>query len=758
MSSRPFFPGTEPASEPRRHLDRRSFLAALGLSTGGLLLAGNGVAWAAGTRRPLAPNVFVHLAPNGQVTIVCHRTEMGQGVRSTLPALIADELGADVAAIRIVQADGDEKYGDQNTDGSSSVRKRFQDLRVAGATARVMLETVAARRLGVPAGELVTEGGHVNHPPSKRSLAFAELVTDAAALEPPAKPALKPRAQHRHIGSRNFTLVDGPDLVTGKAVFGSDVKLPGLLTAVVLHPPTAGGELKRYDATKALAIDGVKQVVELPAPSRPYGFKSLGGLAVVATTTWAALRGRHALEATWDLGDNAVYESNAYRDQLTRTIREPGSVARSTGHVDDALASAAIKLEAEYFMPHLAHAPMEPPTATAHVHDGRCEVWAATQNPQAARDEVADALGLPKDKVTMHVTLVGGGFGRKSKPDYVIEAALVAKAVGAPVRLQWTREDDIRHDYFHTTSAQRLEAGLDAQGNIVAWKHRTAFPPIASLYLHLLDHAAGQELGQGYQDFPLHIPNVQLENGAAKAHTRIGWMRSVHNLHSSFGISCFIDELAHARKKDPKDNLLEVLGPPRIVTPKELGVGKLGNYGQPLEEYPIDTGRMRAVIERVCAASKWSERASDPGRGYGLAFHRSFLCNTAVVVAVKQKPDGRVRVDEVWLCADAGLVVNRERAESQMEGAVLFGMSLAMFSAITFKDGVAQQSNFHDYRLARMPDAPRAIHVDLVESEEKPGGIGEPGVPPVAPALFNAVFALTGKRVRTAPLSAAGVV
>lgn len=756
--SRPFQPPQLQRAPTSAPWSRRAFLSALGLSTGGLLIASGGTAWAAGTRRALTPNVFVHLAPDGTVTIVCHRTEMGQGVRSTLPALIADELGAEVGRVRIVQGDGDAKYGDQNTDGSSSVRLRYQDLRVAGATARVMLETVAAKRLGVPATELVTQGGFVTHPPSQRRLPFSDLVSDAASLERPAAPTLKPRSQHQHIGTKNFALVDAPDLVTGKAVFGSDVKLPGLLTAVVLHPPTAGGELKHYDATAALAIPGVKQVVEIPPASRPYGFKPLGGLAVVADTTWAALRGRNALVATWDLGDNAVYESNAYRDALTETVRTPQKVVRRVGDVDPALQHAAVKVEAEYFMPHLAHAPMEPPTATAHFHDGRCEVWAPTQNPQEARDEVASITGLSSDHVTIHVTLVGGAFGRKSKTDFVSEAAFVSKAVGAPVRLQWTREDDVRHDYFHTTSAQHLEAGLDANGAIVAWKHRTAFPPIASIYLHLLEHAVDQELGQGYLDFPLHIPNVQVENGAAKAHTRIGWMRSVHNLHSSFGLSCFIDELAAARKKDPKDNLLEVLGPPRLVTTAELGVGSIGNYGQSLEDYPLDTARMRAVIERVCELSKWSARADDPERGYGLAFHRSFQCNTAVVVAVKKRPDGRLKVDEVWLSADAGLVVNLERAVSQMEGAVLFGMSLAMYSAITFKDGIAQQSNFHDYRLTRMPDAPRAIHVDLLPSEEKPGGIGEPGVPPIAPALFNAVFALTGKRVRTAPLSLSGLV
>ncbi len=740
-------------------ITRRSFLAGLGIGAGGLLIGGDGRAWAAPreSQGELSPNVFVHIALDGAVRIICHRSEMGQGVRSTLPAIIADELGAELSAIQIIQADGDKMYGDQNTDGSSSVRKRFEDLRNAGATARMMLVSVAARRWGVAAESCIAEGSVVSHPPTQRTFPFSALVAEASLVTPPQKPILKDRSQHRYIGTR-LPLVDGPDLVTGRGIFGADVKLEGLLTAVVLHPPVTGGRLKSFDATQTLKVKGVRRVVELPAPPRPYRFQSLGGLAVVADDTWAALRGRELLVAQWDLGDNDSYDSDTYREEQTRTIREPCKVVRKRGDVKEALARAATRIEAEYFTPHLAHAPMEPPCATADFKDGACEVWACTQNPQLARSEVARVLGISLAKVTVHVTLLGGAFGRKSKPDYVSEAALVSKAMGAPVRLQWTREDDVQHDYFHTTCAQRFEAGLDATGALTAWHHRTTFPPIASTFLHLLQHGAETELAQGVLDFPLAIPNVQAENGASKAYVRIGWMRSVNNLHSAFGINSFIDELAFARKKDPKDVLLEILGAPRHVTPDELGVGSLPNYGQPLEDHPIDVGRMRRVIERVTELSGWERRAADPLRGYGLAFHRSFLSSVAAVVAVKKAPSGKLKVDEVWMVADAGLVVNLERAHSQFEGAVLFGMSIAMFSQITVKNGLVQQSNFGDYRLARMPDAPREIHVEFVQSEEKPGGIGEPGVPPIAPAVVNAVFALTGKRVRTLPLAREGLV
>lgn len=740
-------------------ISRRAFLQSLGLATGGLLIGQGGRVWAKDEALPFTPNVFVHIAPDGVVSIVCHRSEMGQGVRSTLPALIADELGADVTAIRIVQAVGDKKFGDQNTDGSSSVRKRYTDLREAGAAGRALLCAAAARKWKVDAKGCTTLNGFVIHAASRRRIAFADIVADATKLKPTdIKAPLKKRSEHQYIGTSNLPLVDGPDITTGKALYGADIQLPGLLVAVVLHPPVVGGGIASFDATKALAVRGVRHVIELPAPKPPWKFQSLGGLAVVAENTWAALRGRAALQVRWNRGDNVVYDSARYREEQSKTIRMPGTVVRSRGHADQALAGAASRIEAEYYMPHVAHAPMEPPAATADVKNGKAEVWASTQNPQESRASVAAVTGLAEEDVTVNVTLLGGGFGRKSKPDYVAEAAFISQKIGAPVRVQWTRDDDVKHDYFHTTSAQRLEAGLDADGKLVAWRHRTTFPPIASLFTAGAKLGRLGELGQGYMDYPLDIPNVQVENGESQAYVRIGWMRSVNNIHSAFGINCFIDELAAARRLDPKAQLLEILGPQRLVTEKELGVEKLPNYGHTLEEQPIDVGRMRHVIERVTALSGWDGRAADRDRGYGLAFHRSFACSTAVVVAVKKQPNGKIKVDEVWLVADAGLVVNRERAHSQMEGAVLFGMSVALYSEITFKAGVAEQSNFDTYRLTRMADAPRAIHVEIVERETAPGGVGEPGVPPVTPAIMNAVFALTGQRVREVPLARAGLV
>jgi isoquinoline 1-oxidoreductase beta subunit len=365
---------------------------------------------------------------------------------------------------------------------------------------------------------------------------------------------------------------------------------------------------------------------------------------------------------------------------------------------------------------------------------------------------VAKALGLGEDTVTIHVTLLGGGFGRKSKPDYVVEAALLAREAGVPVRVQWTREDDVRHDYYHSTSAQRLVAGLDAQDRVVAWHHRDAFPPIGSTFSGATFGADG-EMQQGVTDLPLAIPNVLVEVCEAKAMTRIGWLRSVANVYHAFAVQTFFDEIAAARGRDPVDNLLELLGPPRIVSLDELGVASLPNYGQPLSEHPIDVARHRRVLERAAELSRWGSRKQD-GRALGIAVHRSFLTYVAVVVSVKPSPAG-LRIDEAWIVADPGTTVNIERVRYQLEGAVVFGLSHALFGEITMKDGATVQSNFRDFRLLRIGQTPRAVHVEVIESDGPSGGVGEPGVPPVAPALTNAIFALTGTRIRTLPVAKA---
>ncbi|MDC0745039.1 xanthine dehydrogenase family protein molybdopterin-binding subunit [Polyangium mundeleinium] len=752
-------------SQDAMRVTRRSFLVGLNLSLAGLAIglpaladepsgrAGPGPRAAAPEDGPgLHPNPFVHVAPDGTVTLVCHRSEMGQGVRSTIPVLFADELGADMKRVVIRQADGDKKYGDQNTDGSSSIRKFYDDLRYVAATARTMLVAAAAAKWKVKPETCEARGNMVVHAPTKRSLGFGELAEAAGKLPVPkrADVKLRPKSELGWANSTSLPLLDGPAYVTGQAVFGADLKLPDMLIAVIARPPVVGGKVARYDATRALQIPGVKRVVEMPAAMRPYGFQPWGGIAVLAENTWAAMRGRAALDITWDPGDNAVYDSVAYRDTLLASVHAPGTTYRNVGDVDAAFAKAARIVEADYVVPHLAHLSMEPPAALARVSGGRCEVWAPTQHPQAARTQVAKTLGLGEDVVTVHVTLLGGGFGRKSKADFSAEAAFLAREAGVPVRVQWTREDDIHHDYYNTVNAQQIRAGLDANGKVIAWRHRTAFPPISSLFSDN-DRPGITDLQQGVLDLAIDVPNVRAEACQAKPHVRIGWYRSVYNIFHAFGIGSLIDEIAHARGADPREVWLDIIGPPRIMGLAALGVEKLANYGESLEKHPVDAGRLRRVIERVTASANWSGRKKD-GRGYGLAAHRSFVSYTAVVLAVVPDERNKVRVDEAWICMDAGLVVNQERAHAQMQGSVVMGISNALFGGITMKDGATQQSNFRDARIARIGEVPRKIHVDLVPSDSPPCGVGEPGVPPVGPALANAVFALTGKRIREIPL------
>jgi isoquinoline 1-oxidoreductase beta subunit len=697
--------------------------------------------------------VFVHVAPDGWVTIVCHRSEMGQGVRSSIPVLLADELGADMAKVRISQADGDAVYGDQNTDGSSSVRGHYDLMRHIAATARTMLVNAAAKRWGVKPDSLKAREHQVHHEASGRSVGFGELVA-LARKEPIPKPEsiqLRPARELEHVGTE-LPHLDAKAYVTGTAQFGADVHVPGMLIAVIARPPVVGGRVLSFKRDAALAVPGVRHVFQMPEPTKPYVFQSWGGVAVVADNTWAALKGRAVLDVQWEHGENAVYDSDKYRETLIESSRKPGTPLRQLGDAPAALAKAARTVEAEYYVPHLPHAPMEPPVALASVADGRCEVWACTQNPQAARKEAARALGMDEKDVTVHVTFLGGGFGRKSKADFVSEAVLLSREVKAPVRVQWTREDDVRHDYYNSVSQQRLVAGLDDSGKVIAWHHRSAFPPIGTLFGAPSRPSAG-DFQQGVLDLALDVPNVLAEACEAPAHVRIGWLRSVYNIFHAFAANCFIDEIAQARGADMRDVMLEVFGPARtIASPAELGVSEIRNYGGSLAEYPVDVGRLRGVVERVTEISGWSDRKKN-GRALGLAAHRSFHSYVAVVVSVVKSSTGKIAVDEAWVAIDAGKIINPDRVRAQMEGSIIFGMSVAFHGSITMRDGATVQSNFRDYRLVRIADAPRAIHVDIMSSDVLSGGAGEPGVPPVAPAIANAVFALTGRRVRDLPLS-----
>ncbi|WP_134585646.1 xanthine dehydrogenase family protein molybdopterin-binding subunit, partial [Pseudomonas aeruginosa] len=546
--------------------------------------------------------------------------------------------------------------------------------------------------------------------------------------------------------------IDGADIVNGRAGFGFDARFDDMLYAVVARPPVYGGKLKRYDAAAALKVPGVVKVIEIEGRPIPSEFQPLGGVAVVAQNTWAAIKGREALVVEWDAGVNGGYDSVAYRKQLEEAARKPGKVVRDSGDAAALFAKGGDVVEAEYYLPHLAQAPMEPPVSTAWYKDGACEVWAPTQAPQVTRERIAERLKLPFDKVTVNVTLLGGGFGRKSKPDFVLEAAILAKAFpGRHLRVQWTREDDLHFSYFHTVSVERLQAVLGADGLPQAWLHRSVAPSITALFGPDSKHQGAFELGMGLTNLPFAIPNVRLENPEAPAHTRVGWFRSVSNIPHAFAIQSFVGELAAKAGQDPKDYLLKLLGPARRIDTAELGDS--WNYGESPERYPLDVGRLRGVIEEAARQSGWGGELPR-GRARGIAAHYSFVTYVAVVIEVEVKDDGALLVHKATIAADCGPQINPERIRSQLEGACVMGLGLAALGEISFKDGKVQQDNFHQYELARMPLAPKAVSVHLLKPDgDLPlGGVGEPGVPPIAPALCNAIFAATGKRIRELPI------
>jgi isoquinoline 1-oxidoreductase beta subunit len=701
------------------------------------------------------PKLFLSIADDGTVNLLCIRAEMGQGIRTGFQTVIADELGADLNRVKVLQAPGNQaKFGNQDTDGSRSMRHHFLPLRRIAAATRQMLAEEAAAKWGVPVTEVKADNHGMVHGPSNRRLEFGALAKGAAARPvPPAdKLVLKPVSEFRYIG-KDVPLIDNMDITTGKAAFGIDARVDGMAYAVVARPPVLGGKVKSFDAAKTMKVPGVLKVITIDPPTPPIVFQPLGGVAVIAENTFAAIKGRSQLEIQWDDGPNASYDSVQYRKTLEEAAAKPGQVVRNNGDVDKALAGAAKRLSAEYYVPHLAQAPMEPPSATARVTADACEVWVSVQNSEAIRTDLSKRFNVPIDKVTVNNLLLGGGFGRKSKPDFASEAAICSHAMGGrPVKLTFTREDDLQHSFFHTVSVERVEAGVDANGKPVAWLHRTVAPTIAALFVPGANHEMPLELAMGAVDNPFDIPNFRVENPEAAAHTRVGWFRSVSNIPHAFAIQSFAAELAASLGKDPKDYLLELIGPPRLIDAAAMSDAWL--YGEDPKRYPFDTGRLRAVVEKAASEAGWG-RQLPKGHGLGIAAHRSFVSYTAVVTEVAVGPKGEITIPRVDIAFDCGAVVSPDRVRSQLEGACVQGVSLAMLGEISFKNGRTQQTNFDGYELTRIDGAPTEIRTHLVNTGafDKPlGGVGEPGVPPVAPALANAIFAATGKRIRSLPI------
>lgn len=744
-----------------KNVSRRDFIKGLGVSSGSMVLGLQLSPVLAATEdvnnSEFSPDVFVSIADDGQVTIICHRSEMGQGVRSTLPLLVADEMEADWQRVSVQQAQGNSKYGSQNTDGSRSVRKNYHKLKQAGAIARTMLQQSAAKVWNVNPDRVTIYNHQALLKGTSQHLDFSQLVKIAATLPIPERTSvtLKTQQQQRYIGKDNIKILDAEKIVRGDTEFGYDVDIEGMKIAVIERPPVLFGKVKSYDATQTLKVPGVIKVVELPALKPPAVFNMLGGIAVIAENTWAALQGREKLVVHWEHGENTKYSTKEHEKVFKESLKKPSQIVRKRGDFDIAKTSANQIIEADYYAAGLAHASMEPPAATARLKKDGIEVWTCTQTPQSAQRSVMGLMKITPENansVEINVTLLGGGFGRKSKPDYITEAAFLANQTKMPIKVLWTREDDIKHGYYHSPSYQKLTGTLDKQNRVTGWHHSMVNHPIGATFNPAAKTAGGASLGQA--DVMYDIPNILIDLGQTETFLRIGWVRSVTNINNAFAACSFADELAHAAGKDPKTFLLTMLGDKKQVDYAKDNY-QYDNYGEPLDVYPASTARLKNVIQRVAEKSGWG-KSLPPGKGQGIAAHRSFCSYVATVVEVSMK-NGKVKIDSIHTAVDVGKVLNPDRVRSQIEGAAIFAASLAFYGEITATNGQVEQGNFDDYPMARINEIPD-IHVHIIESEELPTGIGEPGVPPFAPALCNAIFAASGKRYRRLPLNQFGII
>ncbi|WP_456421148.1 molybdopterin cofactor-binding domain-containing protein [Lutibacter sp.] len=723
-----------------KNISRRTFVRSIGLASGGLILACNTSVFSDKEIKKnlldFNPNLFVQLNSDGSLVLIASRSEMGNGVRTSLTSIIADEMEADWNKVIVKQATGDAKYGDQNTDGSRSIRYLYETMRKMGAMAKAMLIAAAAKKWQVSESECIAENHFIIHSSGKK-IGFGDLVEIAKTLEVPTDITLKSPKDFKYIG-KNLKSIDAEDYVKGKAVFGLDKRLPNMKFVAIARCPVTFGTVKSFDKSKALKIAGVEAVIEIPRVEKPFG--ALGGIAVIASNTWAAFKGKEALKIEWNFGDNKSYNSKEYMTEITANVHKHGKVAKDVGTINKAFRNAHKIVESTYQLPHLSHAPMEVPNAVAWVQGDSCEVWAPTQAPQTTRKEVIDYLKTSDEKVIINVTLLGGGFGRKSKPDYVVEAVMLSKELNAPVQVVWTREDDIKHDYYHTVSAQYLKASLDKNGNVTGWLHRFALPSIVSTFSPGVDYAAGFEIASA-SNVPFDIKNMKIEVGKAPAMVRIGWLRSVINIPHGFSENVFADELAIAANKDSLEFRLNLIGKDRIEDTQN--------------EIKYDTARLKNVLKIAAKNAEWGKQLPK-NHAFGLAVHYSFYSYVASVVEVSVI-NKKVKVHNVFTVIDCGTVVNKDTVKAQMEGSAIFGMSLAFYGKITAKDGAIEQSNYDNYKMIRMHEIPK-VHVEIVESSEKPTGVGEPGVPVIAPAIVNAIFKATGKRYHNLPLSDYGLV
>ncbi len=705
------------------NLSRRGFLKA-GIAGGGGLLLGFHVpgsrrwAGAATVRSEQATlNSWVRIARDGTVTIIVGQSEMGQGIMTAIPMIIADELEAEWSKVRTEQAPADPAYGDpmrggdQSTNGSRSIRNMLTLWRRAGAAGREMLLAAAAKEWGVPAEECNAEQSVVTHRPSGRKLTYGELADKAAQLPVPKEPKLKSPDQFRFIG-KAVARVDTPEKVTGRGIYGIDVKVPGMLVATVQRCPVFGGKVASFEASQAKKVKGVRHVVQISS-----------GVAVVADNYWAAKKGREALKITWDEGANAQLSSAEISRVYAETAKQSGPAARKEGDAMPTLAGAAKVIDAIYEVPFLAHATMEPMNCTAHVRRDNCEVWVGTQSQSGTQRTAMRISGFPREAVKVNTMLLGGGFGRRGGQDFVADAVETAKAVNAPVKVIWSREDDMRHDHYRPATYNVLRAALDERGTPAAWLHRIVAPSIGVQGGRPLKDGIDPTMTEGAANLPYVIPNLQVEYIYKDFGIPVGFWRSVGASQNAFITESFMDELAVAAKRDPFEFRRDLLA---------------------------KAARHKGVLELAAEKGDWGKPLPQ-GRFRGIAVAFSYGSYAAEVAEVSIEKDGKVRVHRVVCALDCGIFVNPDTVKAQVEGSIVWGLTAALYGAITIDKGRVQQSNFHDYPMVRINEMP-VVEVHIVPSDAPPGGVGEPGVPPLAPAVCNAIFAGTGKRIRKLPI------
>jgi isoquinoline 1-oxidoreductase beta subunit len=726
-------------------VDRRAFLKTGAAAGAGLIIGFHIPASAADDpaqqqekKTPNPFNAWVRITPDNRIALILEKSEMGQGIMTAVPMILAEELGVDWKNVTVQQAPTDPDIYNHGTGGSGSIAGCWLPMRRAGAAAREMLVAAAAARWGVNTNTCVAKNGGVLHGSRNNFLTYGELANDAAKLPIPNLNTVPLK------NSDDFTIVgkgtrrfEGADKTLGKAKFGIDSRVPGMQYAVVARSPVFGAKLKSFDAARAKSVAGVRDVFAIEPVSE--GAFSAGGVAVIADNSWAAMEGRKALQVEWDNGPNASESSETLHKQFLANAGKPGKPYRNDGDADAAISSAARKVDATYEFPFAAHATMEPMNCTVHIRPDSAEAWVPTQAPQWAQDIIAGVSKLPKDKIKVNTTLMGGGFGRRYMADFVMEAAQISKQTGKPVMVLWTREDDMQHDFYRPASYHHFSGAVDDQGNIAAWKHFQTSTSIEAMWNPKGKEAPEKSEFATAVFIPYQTPNYRVEYTLAESGVPRAWWRSVEHSTSGFVVECFVDELASAAGADPLEFRLRSIG----------GDRKIPDFTDPKEGKPLDTARLKGVLKLASEKAGWGSKLPK-GIARGIAGYYSFNTYTAAVAEVSMK-DGMPKVHRLVYAVDCGRPINPDGIRAQVEGAAIYGLSAALHDAITIKGGAVEQTNFHQYQMPRIGDTPKT-EIFIVESKEEPTGIGEPGLPVVAASVCNAIYALTKKRVRRLPI------